>query len=189
MRSTTCQISGQLTIGGGNPLTIIAGPCLLESTETCLEIGEHLLRVCTELGLPYIFKASFDKANRSSIHSPRGPGLDAGLAQLAEIRAELNCPITTDVHEASQAAPAAEVVDLLQLPAFLCRQTDLLVAAAETGKPVNVKKGQFLSPAEMEHVEESGLVRRLFWRHSNAILHRQAGSAGAGSLPQTRILR
>ncbi len=168
---TTCRINDEITIGAGRPLTIIAGPCLLESIETCVEIGRHLLRVCNDLGLPYIFKASFDKANRSSIHSQRGPGLEKGLAQLAEIQVELQCPITTDIHEASQAAAVGAVVDMLQIPAFLCRQTDLLVAAADTGKPVNVKKGQFLSPGEMEHV-----VRKLTESNANGIMLCERGT-------------
>jgi 2-dehydro-3-deoxyphosphooctonate aldolase (KDO 8-P synthase) len=150
MPASTCTI-GSITIGAGRPLTIIAGPCVLEGAETNRRIASSMADMCADLSLPYIFKASFDKANRSSIHSPRGPGLEAGLAALAEIRREFGIPVTTDIHEPGQAAAAAEVVDLLQIPAFLCRQTDLLVACAATGKPVNVKKGQFMAPAEMRH--------------------------------------
>jgi 2-dehydro-3-deoxyphosphooctonate aldolase (KDO 8-P synthase) len=154
-----CRV-GQVEIGEGRPLAVIAGPCVLESLELGLEIGRHLRAVCTRLGLPYIFKASFDKANRSSIHSARGPGMERGLAWLAQVRAELGVPVTTDIHEAAQAGAAASVVDLLQIPAFLCRQTDLLVAAGRAaaghGRAVNVKKGQFMSPAEM-----GGAVRKL----------------------------
>jgi 2-dehydro-3-deoxyphosphooctonate aldolase (KDO 8-P synthase) len=128
---------------------LIAGPCVLEDDMLNLKIAEHLARLADDIGLPIIFKASFDKANRSSARSPRGPGIDRGLEQLAAVRRESGLPILTDVHEASQAVAVAEVVDLLQIPAFLCRQTDLLVAAGSTGKPVNVKKGQWMGPAEM----------------------------------------
>ena len=139
-------------IGPDRPLTIIAGPCLAESQELCLQVARSMRDRCTELGLGYIFKASFDKANRSSVDSPRGPGLDEALSWFAKVKAELDVPVTTDIHEPGQAAAAAQVVDMLQIPAFLCRQTDLLVAAAATGKPVNAKKGQFISPAEMTNV-------------------------------------
>lgn len=141
-----------LAIGQDQPLVIIAGPCQIESEDMCLSIGEQVRDRCAELGLQYIFKASFDKANRSSIHTPRGEGLDEGLAALERIGKKLGVPITTDIHEPYQAEPAGQAVDLLQIPAFLCRQTDLLVAAAETGRAVNVKKGQFLSPGEMKNV-------------------------------------
>lgn len=134
------------------PLLIIGGPCVLESDEINLRIGETLRDACSALRLPYVFKASFDKANRSSIHSARGPGLEAGLAKLARLRETLGVPATTDFHEPEQAAPAAEAVDLLQIPAFLCRQTDLLAAAAATGRPINAKKGQFMAPEEMRNV-------------------------------------
>ena len=152
MAKKTCRINENLAIGGSSPLSIIAGPCLLESVEMCVEVGRFLESICRKHGFSYIFKASFDKANRSSIHSKRGPGLERGIKQLREIRSTIDCPVTTDIHEASQADAVAEVVDLIQIPAFLCRQTDLLIAAAETGKAINVKKGQFLSPAEMKHV-------------------------------------
>lgn len=149
-----CRV-GTVTIGSGFPLAIIAGPCVLESLDLGLTIGRTVRDLCARLGLAYVFKASFDKANRSSIDSPRGPGLEQGLAWIAAIRAELGVPVTTDIHEASQAQPAAKVCDLLQIPAFLCRQTDLLVAAgkaaAADGRGVNIKKGQFLSPAEMRN--------------------------------------
>jgi 2-dehydro-3-deoxyphosphooctonate aldolase (KDO 8-P synthase) len=136
---------------GGEALVVIAGPCTLESLELGLEIGEHVAGVCDELGLAYIFKASFDKANRTSGRSTRGPGLETGLAWLAEIGDRLGVPVLTDVHEAWQAERAAEAADVLQIPAFLCRQTDLLRAAGETGKAVNIKKGQFLAPDDMAH--------------------------------------
>ncbi len=139
-------------LGVGQPLGIIAGPCQAESLELCLTVGEALRDRCAELGLTYIFKASYDKANRSSIHTQRGPGLDEGLQLLETVRKKLGVPVTTDVHEPYQAEAAGGVIDLLQIPAFLCRQTDLLVAAAKTGRAVNVKKGQFLSPAEMSNV-------------------------------------
>ena len=148
---TQCTI-GSVAAGDGRPLLLIGGPCVLETPAVNTQIGRTLRDVCADLGLGFVFKASFDKANRSSIHSPRGPGLDAGLAELARLRDELGVPITTDVHEPRQACRVAEVVDLLQVPAFLCRQTDLLLACADTGKPVNVKKGQFMSAAEMTHV-------------------------------------
>lgn len=154
-----CRV-GKLTIGTGQPLAIIGGPCVLESHELGLGIARRLADACRSLGLSYIFKASFDKANRSSIASPRGPGLEAGLAQIVEIGRALNIPTTTDIHDPAQADIAARSVDLLQIPAFLCRQTDLLVAAgraaASHGRAVNVKKGQFLSPDEM-----LGPVRKL----------------------------
>jgi len=152
-------------IGPGQPLAVIAGPCQAESFEMCVEVGAAMRDRCAELGLGYIFKASFDKANRSSIHTERGPGIDAGLALLGRVRDELGVAVTTDVHEPGQATAAGAVVDLLQIPAFLCRQTDLLVAAAKTGRAVNVKKGQFLSPAEMSNVvtklTEAGCVNQM----------------------------
>ena len=147
----TVQIE-DVKIGNDQPLAIIAGPCVAESEDLCLRIGESLKKRCAELGVGFIFKASFDKANRSSIDSPRGPGLDEGLAILDKVKRTLGVPVTTDIHESSQATAIAQVADLLQIPAFLCRQTDLLVAAARTGKTVNVKKGQFMSPQEMQSV-------------------------------------
>ena len=152
-QSKACGFAiGGARVGAGEPLLVIAGPCLAESLELCLEIGERVRDRCVELGLGFVFKASFDKANRSSIHSERGPGLDAGLEMLAAVREKLGAPVTTDIHEPGQAEAVGRVVDVIQVPAFLCRQTDLLVAAAATGKPVNVKKGQFMSPAEMTNV-------------------------------------
>lgn len=144
---------GEVTIGGGS-LAVVAGPCSLESLEIGLQIGRRVRDLCRSLGFGYIFKASFDKANRTSIHSYRGPGMDKGLEILAAIKEELGVPVLTDIHEASQAAPVSEVVDILQIPAFLCRQTDLLVAAARTGKALNVKKAQFLAPEKMASVVE-----------------------------------
>ena len=146
-------------VGPGRPLAVIAGPCVLESVELGLRVGEHMASVCEKLGLGYVFKASFDKANRSSLGSPRGPGAEEGLAGLTRIRQELGVPTTTDVHEPGQAAASAAAVDVVQVPAFLCRQTDLLLAlgaaaasaraGGATAGVVNIKKGQFLSPAEM----------------------------------------
>ncbi|MEM8738393.1 MAG: 3-deoxy-8-phosphooctulonate synthase [Planctomycetota bacterium] len=154
-----------VTIGPDAPLAVIAGPCQAESYELCVTVGEAVRDRCAELGLGYVFKASYDKANRSSIHTARGPGLDEGLRLLEKVRRTLGVPVTTDVHEPPQATAAGEVVDLLQIPAFLCRQTDLLVAAARTGRAVNVKKGQFLSPAEMTNVvtklTEAGCTNQL----------------------------
>ncbi len=151
-QSRLCS-AANLRIGPSQPLCIIAGPCVLESYELGVAIGSRLKDLCRPLGLSYIFKASFDKANRSSIDSPRGPGLTQGLEWIARIGRDLNVPVTTDIHEPAQAEPAARHVDLLQIPAFLCRQTDLLVAAgraaAAHNRAVNVKKGQFISPDEM----------------------------------------
>jgi 2-dehydro-3-deoxyphosphooctonate aldolase (KDO 8-P synthase) len=143
---------GALTIGTGHPLAVIAGPCVIESEEHALATAAALKEISERLRVPLIFKASYDKANRTSLTSFRGPGLAAGLDVLARVKQVTGLPVLTDIHEAGHAAPAAAVVDVLQIPAFLCRQTDLLVAAAETGKPVNVKKGQFLAPRDMRHV-------------------------------------
>jgi 2-dehydro-3-deoxyphosphooctonate aldolase (KDO 8-P synthase) len=133
-------------------LLLIGGPCVLESDDINRRIGQTLRDACARLGIDFCFKASFDKANRSSGKSHRGPGMQEGLDRLAKLREELACPVTSDVHEPEQCLPAAKVLDMLQVPAFLCRQTDLLMAAAETGRPVNVKKGQFMSPREMQNV-------------------------------------
>ena len=140
------------TISSPKRLTVIAGPCVIEDRKPCLQVARKLVPLCAEAGVNYVFKASYDKANRTSGKSFRGPGLDEGLALLAEIRERFGVPVLTDVHTEEQARRAAEVVDILQIPAFLCRQTDLLQAAVETGRVVNVKKGQFLSPQEMTQV-------------------------------------
>jgi 2-dehydro-3-deoxyphosphooctonate aldolase (KDO 8-P synthase) len=142
---------GPVSIGGGRPLVLIGGPCVIESEAHAIELGGAIAEIARRRGVPYVFKASFDKANRTSVHSYRGPGLEAGLKVLAEVKARIGVPILTDIHEPGQARPAAEVADVLQIPAFLCRQTDLLLAAAETGRAVNVKKGQFLAPQDMRH--------------------------------------
>ncbi len=151
---------GAIEVGGSAPLVVIAGPCVLEDLELGVTVGTVVRDACRRLGLSYIFKASFDKANRSSIHSPRGPGLERGVRWLAALRETLGVPVTTDIHEPGQAEAVARQVDLLQIPAFLCRQTDLLLAAGQAaaahGRAVNVKKGQFMSPAEM-----AGAVKKL----------------------------
>ncbi len=143
---------GPYRCGCGEPLLVIAGPCVIEDEATTLLIAERLRQIADPLPVQLVFKASFDKANRTSIDSYRGPGLESGMAVLGRVKQATGLPVTTDIHEPHQAAPAAEVCDLLQIPAFLARQTDLLVAAARTGRPVNVKKGQFLAPGDMQHV-------------------------------------
>ena len=145
---------GNRQIGGDGRLFVMAGPCVIEDPERVLRIGREMKAICGRLGLPYIFKASFDKANRSSWKSFRGPGLTEGLKILKAVKEELQVPVVSDIHEASQAEPAAEVLDILQIPAFLCRQTDLLQTAARTGKCINVKKGQFMAPSDMKNVAE-----------------------------------
>lgn len=137
---------GPVRIGGTQPLAFIGGPCMIESRDSALRHAAAMRDICAARGVPFIYKSSFDKANRTSIDAPRGPGLEAGLQILAEVRREIGVPVVTDVHEAGQVAAVAEVVDLLQTPAFLCRQTDFLLAVAAAGKPVNIKKGQFLAP-------------------------------------------
>lgn len=145
---------GHIDIGIDAPLFVMAGPCVIESKTLCLDIAKRLRDISCKIEVPIIYKASFDKANRSSYHSFRGPGLERGVEILSAVREESTLPIMTDVHEAAQAEPVGRVVDCLQIPAFLCRQTDLLCACAQTGKPINVKKGQFLSPEEMKNVVE-----------------------------------
>jgi 2-dehydro-3-deoxyphosphooctonate aldolase (KDO 8-P synthase) len=142
---------GDVVLGGESPFALIAGPCVIESERHATTIARQLADITHRLGVPFIFKASYDKANRTSAGSFRGPGLSEGLRVLARVREAAGVPILTDIHEASQAAPAAEVADVLQIPAFLSRQTDLLLAAARTGRVVNIKKGQFLAPADMRH--------------------------------------
>jgi 2-dehydro-3-deoxyphosphooctonate aldolase (KDO 8-P synthase) len=151
---------GDIAIGNDLPMVLFGGMNVLESPELAMEIAAHYVEVCTALNIPYVFKASFDKANRSSITSFRGPGLEKGVQILGDIKAKYGVPVITDIHEPEQAAPVAEVADILQLPAFLSRQTDLVVAMAETGKVINIKKAQFLAPQEMRHIlkkcEEAG---------------------------------
>ncbi|GGR87449.1 2-dehydro-3-deoxyphosphooctonate aldolase [Streptomyces aureoverticillatus] len=139
---------GDLVVDQGGPFTLVAGPCVIESRDSALRHAERTAQIAGRLGVPYVFKASYDKANRTSVGSFRGPGLDAGLEILAEVRSEVGVPVITDVHERQDVAAVAEVVDVLQTPAFLCRQTDFLLAVCGAGKPVNIKKGQFLSPQE-----------------------------------------
>ncbi|MFN3476201.1 MAG: 3-deoxy-8-phosphooctulonate synthase [Candidatus Methylomirabilales bacterium] len=153
MRTREVRI-GNAAIGGGRPLTLIAGPCVIEGEDFLLRVAERLQAICHAAQIPLIFKSSYDKANRTSLFSFRGPGLEEGLRILEKVRKELGLPVLTDVHEVNQVAMAAGVVDVLQIPAFLCRQTDLILAAAGTGKPVNVKKGQFLSPWEVKNIIE-----------------------------------
>jgi 2-dehydro-3-deoxyphosphooctonate aldolase (KDO 8-P synthase) len=150
------QITEQIAFGGDNPPLFIAGPCVIESREHALAMGRMLRNLRDALKINLVFKSSFDKANRSSIESFRGPGLEEGLDILRAVKAETGLPLISDIHEPGQAAPAAEILDILQIPAFLCRQTDLLAAAASTGKPVSVKKGQFLSPEETKNILDKG---------------------------------
>jgi 2-dehydro-3-deoxyphosphooctonate aldolase (KDO 8-P synthase) len=145
---------GEITIGGGASLVLIAGPCVIEGEAFTLSLAASLQKVSRELGIPLIFKASYDKANRTSISSARGPGLEEGLRILQRVKEEVGLPIISDVHQVSEVPRAAQVLDVIQIPAFLCRQTDLVVEAARTGKPINVKKGQFLAPWDMAHVVE-----------------------------------
>jgi 2-dehydro-3-deoxyphosphooctonate aldolase (KDO 8-P synthase) len=158
------EVAG-IRIGPGRALVLIAGPCVIESREHTLRLAEAIKTVATQVGMPVIFKASYDKANRSSINSFRGPGLEAGLAILSEVHMSLGLPVTSDIHTPDQAQAAGQVLDLVQIPAFLCRQTDLLVAAAEHAQAVNVKKGQFMAPEEMqfavEKIREAGNQRVL----------------------------
>jgi len=143
---------GSIRIGTGNPLVLLAGPCVIESRDHTLRLAESIAKICSRVGIPLVFKASFDKANRSSVNSFRGPGLKDGLPVLDEVRKTLDLPVVSDIHTPEQASIAGKVLDCLQIPAFLCRQTDLVLAAARTGCCVNVKKGQFLSPQEMSNV-------------------------------------
>lgn len=141
--------TASFSVGPGQPLLLLGGPCALESEGLAREVAGEMQAICKRLGINYVFKASFDKANRTSLAAFRGPGIDEGLEILGRIRADLSVPVVSDIHDVSQVAKAAEVLDILQIPAFLCRQTDLLVAAAQSGKPINLKKGQFVSPWDM----------------------------------------
>jgi 2-dehydro-3-deoxyphosphooctonate aldolase (KDO 8-P synthase) len=145
---------GPVTVGGGRPLVLIGGPCAIESEKHALMTAERLATIAAEHRVPFVYKSSYDKANRSSANAYRGPGLTEGLRILRKVATTVGVPVLSDVHDVSEVGPAAEVLDVLQIPAFLCRQTDLLVAAARTGKPVNVKKGQFLAAADMKHVAD-----------------------------------
>ena len=144
--------AGSVSFGSGHPLAFILGPCVIESEQHAIDTGVAIAEIARRVGVPVIFKASFDKANRTSLDSYRGPGLTEGLRVLGKVKARTNLPILTDIHEPQQAAPAADIADVLQIPAFLSRQTDLIVAAAKTGRVINVKKGQFLAPKDMQHV-------------------------------------
>jgi len=168
---TAVQISDGVGAGDGHPLLVLAGPCVVEERELMLGIAEEVREICDRHGTGLVFKSSFDKANRSSGASARGPGMEEGLATLAAVKEELGLPLITDIHESWQAEPAAGVVDVLQIPAFLSRQTDLLAAAAATGRAVNVKKGQFLSPPEMGNV-----VRKLESMGCDRILVTERGT-------------
>lgn len=163
---------GELTLGGGAPLLLVAGPCVIESEDHLLRIGEAIKVVCEACRVPLILKSSYDKANRSSGRSFRGPGLEEGLRILERVKAKLGVPVISDVHDVNQVSAAAEVLDILQIPAFLCRQTDLLLAAARSGKPVNVKKGQFLSPWDAGNI-----VGKLRSAGSEAIVLTERGSS------------
>ncbi|CAM3996464.1 3-deoxy-8-phosphooctulonate synthase [Vreelandella rituensis] len=180
-----------LKAGNSLPLMLLGGMNVLESREMALEVAQRYVEVSTKLGIPYVFKASFDKANRSSIHSYRGPGLEKGLEILAEVKARFDVPIITDVHEPWQAAPAAEVADIIQLPAFLARQTDLVVAMAKTGAAINIKKPQFLAPHEMRHIlkkfEEAGNDRLMLCERGTSFGYNNlvVDMLGLGDMKQT----
>ena len=143
---------GSITIGGGHPLVLIGGPCAIESEKHALMTAERLAGIAADRRVPFIYKSSYDKANRSSVEGYRGPGLIEGLRILRRVRETVGVPVLSDVHQVEEVAPAADVLDILQIPAFLCRQTDLILAVARTGKPVNIKKGQFLAPPDMKNV-------------------------------------
>ncbi len=177
MTSTTEISVGPVRLDGKS-LFLIAGPCVIESETHARMMAERVAKIATDAGVPYVFKASFDKANRSSVNSFRGPGLTEGLRILGKIKADLKLPTLTDIHEVAQAAPAAEVVDILQIPAFLARQTDLLVAAGKTGRVINVKKPQFVSPADMKNVVE----KIASTGNSNIILTERGSSFGYQNL-------
>jgi 2-dehydro-3-deoxyphosphooctonate aldolase (KDO 8-P synthase) len=168
----TVQVTQTLSIGEGHPLTLLGGPCVIESEDFTLKMADQIRQVCDRLSISFIFKSSFDKANRTSISSYRGHAIDDGLEILRKVKEKIGVPVVTDIHESHQAAIAAEVVDVLQIPAFLCRQTDLLIAAAATGKTVNVKKGQFLAPWDMKQV-----VRKLEAGGTNRILLTERGTS------------
>ncbi|WP_224981775.1 3-deoxy-8-phosphooctulonate synthase [Geomonas agri] len=169
---------GQIKIGGNRPLALVAGPCVIENETATLRHAERLMSICNGVGIPLIFKASYDKANRTSVTAFRGPGMDEGLRILAKVKEALGVPVLSDIHSIEQVEPAADVLDVLQIPAFLCRQTDLLVAAANTGKVINVKKGQFLAPWDMKNVV--GKIRSC--ENENIILTERGASFGYNNL-------
>jgi len=172
------KISNEVKIGGTNPFFLIGGPCVIESREHAFFMAEEIRNICENLKLPFIFKASFDKANRSSLKSYRGPGLEKGLEILHDIKKELSIPVLSDVHETDQIHKAAEVLDVIQIPAFLCRQTDLIIEAAQTRKALNIKKGQFLSPYEMKNVVDKVISQG----NENIILTERGTSFGYNNL-------
>ena len=163
---------GGIGVGGGQPLVLIGGPCAIEDEKHALMTAERLTKIAADRRVPFIYKSSYDKANRSSVNSYRGPGLVEGLRILKKVRDTLRVPVLSDIHQVSEVAPAAEVLDVLQIPAFLCRQTDLLLAAAATGKPVNVKKGQFVAPRDMKNV-----VDKLLSKGNESILLTERGTS------------
>ncbi|MDF1578432.1 MAG: 3-deoxy-8-phosphooctulonate synthase [Desulfobulbales bacterium] len=165
------KVKGYFEVGPGRPFLLIAGPCVLESEEMALEVARTLKEICDRLGMSYVFKTSFDKANRTSLDAFRGPGLAKGLEIMARVRKKVGVPIISDVHAVDQVKPAAEVLDIIQIPAFLCRQTDLLVAAGKSGKPVSLKKGQFLSPWDMKHA-----VSKIKWSGNRNLLLTERGA-------------
>lgn len=169
---------GNLTVGGNKGLFLLAGPCVIEDPDRTLMIGRRVKEICERVGIPYVFKASFDKANRSSYNSFRGPGLTEGLKILSHIKKELQVPVVSDIHSIEQIEPAAEVLDILQIPAFLCRQTDLVYGAAKTGKCINVKKGQFMAPLDMRNV----LNKMLETGNENLMLTERGFSFGYNNL-------
>jgi 2-dehydro-3-deoxyphosphooctonate aldolase (KDO 8-P synthase) len=170
---TTREVTvGPVRIGAGRPLVLIGGPCAIEDEQHALMTAERLTRIAADKRVPFIYKSSYDKANRSSVNSYRGPGLVDGLRILKKVRDTLRVPVLSDIHQVSEVDPAAEVLDVLQIPAFLCRQTDLLLAAAATGKPVNVKKGQFVAPRDMKNV-----VDKLLSKGNEAILLTERGTS------------
>ena len=171
-------VNPKVKVGGGQPLFLIAGPCVIESAEHALALAKALKALADKLRIPFIFKASYDKANRSSVSSYRGPGLKKGLEILKAVKDQVGVPVLSDVHETSQVAKAADVLDVLQIPAFLCRQTDLILEAAATGKPLNIKKGQFLSPLDMHNVVDKALSRG----NGNLILTERGTSFGYNNL-------
>ena len=172
------QINKKVKVGGSQPFFLIGGPCVIESQEHAFFMAQEIKKICQELEVAYIFKSSFDKANRSSLSSYRGPGLKSGLETLKSIKKEVDVPVLSDVHEAGQVEKAAEVLDVIQIPAFLCRQTDLLMAAAQTHKPLNIKKGQFLSPYDMQNVVDKVLSQK----NEKIILTERGNSFGYNNL-------
>ena len=185
------QITENLSIGDGCPLTLIGGPCVIESEEFTLTMAAEIAKVCDRLNVPFIFKSSFDKANRTSINSFRGQSLEEGLQILQRVKQEIGVPVLTDIHESQQAETVGEVVDVLQIPAFLCRQTDLLTAAAATNCAINVKKGQFLAPWDMKHVVtklEAGGAKNILLTERGTSFGYNTLTVDFRSLPQMREL-